>query len=99
MYFFFFHDFAPFLFSFFALSLSFSLYLLLLLFFFPFLMKGGVFFLFPLKVTLNPCLSNRNDLEIPGYLTFYLFILNCPNPPLHLESELTRQHRNTPGKL
>lgn len=63
-------------FFFFPLSLSFSLYLLLLLFFFfPFLMKGGVFFLFPLKVTLNPCLSNRNDLEIPGYLTFYLFYL------------------------
>jgi len=61
-------------------------------------MKGGVLFLFPLKVTLNPSLSNRNDLEIPGYPSFYLFIRHCPNPPLHLKSEFTHQHLNTPGK-
>lgn len=75
--FFFFTILLPFFFLFFSpfpffLSLSSSS---TFFFFFPFLMKGGVFFLFPLKVTLNPCLSNRNDLEIPGYLTFYLFYL------------------------
>lgn len=52
-------------------------------------MKGAVFFLFPLKVTLNPPLSNRNDLEIPGYLPFHLFIPHCPKPPLHLKPEFT----------
>lgn len=55
--------------------------------------------MFHLKVTLNPSLSNRNDLEIPGYLPFYLFIRHCPNAPLHLKSEFTHQHCNTPGKM